>query len=172
MLLPTGGALTVVRQITLPSFTEEGVLPPGRYQCSPGDVKHRFVEAFSYASNRTAIYGEWRSHRAAMKQLAPVLYQWIDGSFVTSKLSPGDIDVVTFVDGPAYDRLPRWRRDVLTELCNSRGQLSYSHVDSYIVSVFPESDHRASLYRNERDYWHDAWSRFRPGVAKGYLEVR
>ncbi|MED7930427.1 hypothetical protein SMD20_39810 [Nonomuraea sp. LP-02] len=164
--------MTVAGQTTLPSFTEEGVLPPGRYQCSPGGVKRRFVEAFSHTSNRSTIYDEWRSHRAAMKQLAPVLYQWIDGSFVTNKLNPSDIDVVTFVDGPAYDRLPRWRRDVITELCNSHGQLAYSRVDSYIVSVFPDGDHRSALYQSDRDYWSGAWSRFRPGMAKGYLEVR
>jgi hypothetical protein len=156
----------------LPALGEEGILPPGIFTCRPQTVFDYFVAPFPLASNRLAIYKEWRSHRAALYCLGPVLYQWIDGSFVTSKPCPSDIDVVTFIDGPAYDRLPRWKRDVIDELNNGRGDASYGHVDSKIVTVFPKGDARHGLYRDTRLYWDEKWSSYKPGNRKGYLEVR
>lgn len=150
---------------------EAGVLPPGRYVCSPRAVRRAFVDPFSDSHSRAAIYREWRSHRAALRSLAPVLYQWIDGSFVTDKLNPGDIDVVTFVDGPAFDKLPAWRQDVVNEICNGPGDMAYSRVDCKICPVYPSTDLSHSLYGAERKYWDDAWSRFQPGAKKGYVEV-
>jgi hypothetical protein len=99
------------------------------------------------------------------------LYQWINGSFVTDKINPSDIDVVTFVDGAAFDKLPAWRQDVVSEICNGRGDMAYSHVDCKICSVYPSSDRSHDSYVAEREYWDEAWSRFRPGTTKGYVEV-
>lgn len=129
------------------------------------------MDSYTNSHSRGAIYREWRSHRAALRSLAPVLYQWVDGSFVTDKLNPGDIDVVTFVDAVAFDRLPAWRQDVVYELSNGRGDSAYSHVDSKVCAVYPSTTPQGSAYTHERSYWDGLWSRFRPGSTKGYVEV-
>ena len=149
------------------------MLPPGKYRCSPRDVERRFVDSFPVDSNRATIYREWRSYRAAMCNLAPLLHQWIDGSFVTNKLNPGDIDVISFIDGNAFDKLPRWKQDVIAELNNGKGDAAYSHVDAKIVAVFSKNNLNSRFYQDAKVYWDRQWSRSKNerGILKGYLEV-
>jgi hypothetical protein len=168
-----GGVLSAVTALP-PALTAEGILPPGRFTCSPRALHSRFVEAFPGSHSRAAIYREWRSHRAALRSLAPVLYQWIDGSFVTDKENPSDIDVVVFMDGEAFDRLPKWKQNVVEELCNGKGSASYSHVDAQVAMSYASADIRRQLYERDRELWDRLWSSRRRGSGdvKGYLEVR
>lgn len=163
--------MSTAEGFAIPDFNDLGVLPVGRHRCRPDDLRRVLVTPF-FGSNRQVIYEEWRSHRAALRTIGSVLFQWIGGTFVTNKTNPGDIDVVTFVDGVAYDRLPRWKRDVLEELCNGKGDKSYSRVDAALAFMYPTGDRRHSMYLEDREYWDGKWGRSRTSVVKGYLEVR
>src|SRR3954452_15377682 len=94
----------------IPALDADGLLPPGRHTASVAEVKAAFVDPFGGSASRMAIFTGWRMHRESLQNVVPGMYQWIDGSFVTSKLDPGDIDVVTFIDGVQYDAMPDWRR--------------------------------------------------------------
>lgn len=156
----------------IPPFTDLGVLPTGRHSCSASDIKLALVDRFGVDSIRSVIFAEWKSHRAALRSLGSVEFQWVNGSFVTDKVNPGDIDIVTFFNGPAFDLLPRWKQHVIQELTNGKGSVAYTHVDASLAFFYPKTTRMYDSYKSDRAYWDAKYSRSRDFVAKGYLEVR
>jgi hypothetical protein len=65
----------------------DGVLPPGEWSASWSEV----VEAFGTSDWRRLLLSECRRALASL-QAAGCKRAWIDGSFVTGKAHPGDID--------------------------------------------------------------------------------
>lgn len=73
----------------IPNFDTDGLLPSGRHQCTLAEASNRF--AFNDVRVRL-----WRNLGSALSRmeeagLSGVLY--LDGSFVTDKSVPGDIEV-------------------------------------------------------------------------------
>ena len=156
----------------IPALDADGLLPPGRHTASVAEVKAAFVDPFGGSASRMAIFTGWRMHRESLQNVVPGMYQWIDGSFVTSKPDPGDIDVVTFIDGVQYDAMPDWRRALGQSLMLGHGNQQFWNVDSFAVPVVPATHPTHAAYAQAEQYWDDLWSKVRGATRqKGYLEV-
>jgi hypothetical protein len=81
----------------LPAFDDLGNLPPGIHRCSVAELVARFG---SGSDEREAEISELLCFIEAAKA-AGVRRLLVNGSFVTGKLSPNDVDVV-FLPGPDY----------------------------------------------------------------------
>ena len=81
----------------LPTFDDLGNLPPGIHRCSVAELVARFG---SGSDEREAEISELLRFIEAAKT-AGVRRLLVNGSFVTGKLSPNDVDVV-FLPGSAY----------------------------------------------------------------------
>jgi hypothetical protein len=81
----------------LPAFDDLGNLPPGIHRCSVAELVARFG---SGSDDREAEISELLRFIEAAKA-AGVRRLLVNGSFVTGKLSPNDVDVV-FLPGPDY----------------------------------------------------------------------
>ena len=70
--------------------------------------------------------------------------RWIDGSFVTEKEAPSDVDVVVFHDPPEVNRLSANRKATLDLLFMDRQvtKLRY-HTDAFFI---PNDDPDARMY--------------------------
>jgi len=86
----------------LPPFDDFGNLPPGIHQCSLAELIARFG---SGSEERIAEISELVRFIEAAKT-AGVRRLLVNGSFVTEKLSPNDVDVV-FLPGADYPRQTR-----------------------------------------------------------------
>lgn len=151
----------------------EGFLPPGRCRVTVAEFREAFVDAFPSSKRRPVIFDRWLQHREALSSLVSVQAQWIDGSYVTGKLEPGDIDVVTILDGPTTDTLPVTRLPLLKSLLDGPRTKASWDVDSYPLAVYPEDHPAHEIYLKMRGYW-DWWLgrvRDRETQVKGYLEV-
>lgn len=151
----------------------EGFLPPGRQRCTAQELHIGLVQVFPNPARRQKLYDEWLLHRAALRHLVPIAFQWINGSFVTGKNEPNDIDVVTFFDGPTHDALPRHLQILVGTLLLGPYTKQVWHMDSYPVAVYPEGHPQHESYLTVRGYWDWWWGRVRgdDGKVKGYLEV-
>ena len=71
----------------LPDFDENGNLPPGQYVVNTDEIFNRFT----WNNKRKKLY---EGLVAALKNLAEagVMRVWLNGSFVTAKDEPADID--------------------------------------------------------------------------------
>lgn len=83
----------------LPPFDDVGNLPSGIHACSVEELVERFG---SGSEEREAEISELFHFIEAAKK-AGVRRLMVNGSFVTGKLAPNDVDVV-FLPGPDYPR--------------------------------------------------------------------
>lgn len=155
----------------LPPFGDDGLLPPGRHPATVDEVRAALVDAFEGSATRAAIFGYWLDLRAALGELVPVRSQWLDGSFTTSKPDPADLDLVTVVDGPTFDELPRHRRLLVGSLIEGTYTEQFWSCDSNPLFRYPEGDlgHHASVVVAER--WESYFGHTRDGDEKGFVEV-
>jgi hypothetical protein len=77
----------------IPSFDSNGNLPPGIHLAELANVLDRFgSQNYGARLNRT------RSLKAFIELATPYIQAlYIDGSYITSKLSPGDVDLAIVV---------------------------------------------------------------------------
>lgn len=105
-------------------FDEYGYLSPD----GPVEVDlETFIREFVVNEHRADIFKEYRQFLTDLSTPSlGVFYQWINGSYISRKARPKDIDVVTFVNYQVYsDCEPHFR-----EL-----RLKYPKVDMYFVRV-------------------------------------
>ena len=63
-----------------------------------------FITNFENSESRKRLFQNYLSYVEKLKnEINNTFYQWIDGSFVTSKLNPNDIDLVTFLNFEVYE---------------------------------------------------------------------
>ena len=77
----------------IPSMLEEGLLPTGIHDCSVIEVKDRFGK-FQKSDQRCQLFSRLESFIEEVRKTKLIVEVIIDGSFVTSKDEPGDVDLV------------------------------------------------------------------------------
>lgn len=107
-----------------------------------------------------------------MLSFVPSMRHWIDGSFVTAKQEPNDIDLVCFVKFEDVrfitDKLAQFDTNFSQHQCKK-----VYNVDGYIVIEVPEDDPRYKSYYLKRvAYWKKWFGYDREGRRKGVVELR
>jgi hypothetical protein len=99
--LPSGTFLAIVIAMPIPALNSDGVLPAGLFDCTLPEARARFG-TFGGSDQRLRLF-------ARLEELARVLRSSglfealiIDGSFVTAKLAPNDVDLVAVLR-PGHD---------------------------------------------------------------------
>ena len=77
----------------LPAFNDDGVLPPGVWPCELAELAQRFA-VFRITERRLQLYGNLENLLRETLRTGVVAEVIIDGSFVTAKEEPNDIDLV------------------------------------------------------------------------------
>ncbi len=142
------------------TFDEYGYLIPD--QLIEVDLE-TFIREFVVNEHRENIFNEYKRMLADISALSPgAFYQWINGSFVTRKTRPKDIDVVSFISHEVYiDFEPQFR-----EL-----RLKYSKVHAYFVRVYPDSHPRRFITQFDRIEWRHLFSTDRRRRKKGFIQI-
>jgi hypothetical protein len=92
-----------------------------------------FVTGFDKSVTRQKLFQNYLSYvNNFKKQIGDNFYQWIDGSFVTTKLNPNDIDIVTFLNFENYE-------NNIFQIADFQGYKlkSEQHLDCYFVKKYP-----------------------------------
>jgi hypothetical protein len=144
----------------IPELNSDGHLPPGIFDCALADIKSRFG-AFQISDRRPRLFARLEELFTAMKASSLLDALIIDGSFVTGKPVPNDIDIIAVLrSGQNLERdLPMSEYALL-----SRNLLRRRFGFDVIVA---EQD--SSLYRAYVDFF----SRVReaPELRKGLLRL-
>jgi hypothetical protein len=147
-------------------------MPNGVHETTAREVEQRLVQAFPASMTRRELHSGWRDRREEIADLIAIESEWVDGSFVSSKRDPGDVDVVTFVDGTVYDNLPTGETKRLDELfLRVRTKLRLG-CDGFVVPVRQPGHLLRPVYEAQLLYWHRTWSHDRDGREKGFLDVK
>jgi hypothetical protein len=174
-----------------------GYLPPGRHVCTVAEVEAAFVQdgRFATSATRSDLWNDWNDALSLLQSAVTVHAAWIGGSFTTSKVDPGDIDVTYIVNGGVVRSLQGAQETKIVNIFNTTGRVRSEfnlNVDTYLVfwecvpaPLPPGMNGFQDQYYWARGYWDDWWQRARcqggpkggPPVPadtvprRGYLEV-
>jgi hypothetical protein len=151
----------------------DGLLPPGRHKWSVDKVREVLVDPFPDSPTRADIYQRWLDHRLAIETVVPIVRQLVDGSFVTNKPDPGDIDVVTVLDGEALDNLTTGEQLILAPLFQGHATRDVWSVDSFLVPEWPEGHVNRAASRKVEAVWVNRWGTVKGTTAgvKGFVVI-
>ena len=93
-----------------------------------------FVNAFDEESIRQELFENYNRY---MKDFSEIItrdfFQWIDGSYVSNKRKPKDIDLITILDYRDYEE----NKVLLEKEFGSIGRRKKYKVDAYVVANYP-----------------------------------
>jgi len=82
--------------VPIPAFNEHGCLPEGVHDCDLAEIKLRFG-SFQGSDRRAQLFAKLESFMAEAMAAGLVRTVLVDGSFVTAKPEPNDIDLILVV---------------------------------------------------------------------------
>jgi hypothetical protein len=142
-------------------FDEQGFLTP--YDVQEITLKD-FEDTFATNENRQSLFVEYKAFIEHLNSLGIDNYfQWIDGSFVTKKITPRDIDVVSFIKTKDFKKN---EKELLLLSKMFRG------IDCYFVEVFLKEDKKYVITQTDTSYWFHLFQGTRkPRVKKGFVQI-
>lgn len=153
-------------------FNSRGVLEAGFHPCTLNDLEVNFVIKFSTSNTRRDILIGYTNFVNKLKQYGIKCEQWIDGSFVTSKIDPNDIDLVCIIDKDILDILPNSAKQELGEMFNPPIAKAKYKCDAYLLIKVPDTDpYYDSNYIPFRAYWRGQFGFDRSEQPKGMLRI-
>jgi hypothetical protein len=88
----------------IPALNFEGLLPPGVFDCSLAEVRERFG-SFRGSDHRSRLYARLEDLLQTMQRSGLFEALLVDGSFVTAKSAPNDIDLLAvLLPGHDFER--------------------------------------------------------------------
>lgn len=80
----------------LPPLNQDGFLPEGVHDCTPDEVARRFA-CFQESDQRPRLWSHFKEFLKAATATGMIEELVLDGSFVTSKPNPNDIDIIVVI---------------------------------------------------------------------------
>ncbi len=167
----------------LPPFVRNGpigVLPPGRWPASWDE----FVRVFAPSGSsrlRRAVMEDFDTFARLQREAGLVVSSyWVNGSFVTTKANPNDVDVVALVNGSSASRPAnsawellnpgaRWKREAHPDV----GRILLVHAFAVVMPPLEAGSVAQAEFHGLLQDWDEWFRRFgdQPN-RKGYVEVR
>lgn len=154
------------------------LLPPGLHHCDETQLKASFVEAFAESTTRAAIHAGFSALRSDAVELGFAGTQWVNGSFVTTKMNPNDVDLITVLDYESANAFNgeqlQFAQDFLSGDAVPKTKYR-SH--TFVVLRCPPDHPYFPTYEASRNFWLTFWGCTRPlhesgsVVEKGILEL-
>jgi hypothetical protein len=149
-------------------FDKNGNLYPYKViEADLGMFEQMFVSDFPLSISRKRIFENYLIYLENLKEfVASPFCQWIDGSFITNKRDPRDIDFVTFLDFEIY----RKNEKEVSKLLNLRYDKANA-TDGYFVEVFPDSHKSFNNFQMDKIEWLHTFGTSRTNQNKGIIQL-
>jgi hypothetical protein len=153
-------------------FNGHGYLEPGVHGLDPTEIEAQFVTSFPHSTTRKNILVGYKQYSHDIASLVGNCEQYLDGSFVTNKNDPGDIDLVMLLDATVVDALPNDEKLRLKELVAGPTTKAKYMCDAYFCPVYPAGHPMADASRAQRKYWLGEFGYDRNDIPKGIVHVK
>ena len=138
-------------------FNENGMLPAGLHDYSAEQIFDELVEGFPASQSRLSIFKSLIEFCKNTNEMTDPCEIWLDGSYVTQKINPNDIDIVVFLQVEDYIKV------------STIDIQKIENVDFYYAMAI--SEHNKSMLSptdfwvaiNNRNYWKGRYKRLPPG---------
>jgi hypothetical protein len=143
------------------------LFPIGFHRLTMENVEQVCVDQFSLSSTRPIIC-DGLDMLVTVLELCDVVGElWVDGSFLTEKINPKDVDVVLRVDGALYNSGTAKQRNAIDWVIDN--QKLMLKCDSYAFFEYPPGDPLHDEGRWWYSYWHKQWGFSREDDPKGIV---
>jgi len=153
------------------TFNANGYLDPGLHNMSLAQIEVAFVTAFPHSSTRKTIIAGYRKHSAEIEAIASTFEQFLNGSFVTNKNDPSDVDLVVFIEASVVDNLSPSDKDKLKLLLAGPVTKASHKCDAYFCPVYPSGHPASAAARLKRKYWMGEFGFDRQDQPKGIVHI-
>lgn len=97
--------------------------------------------------------------------------QWINGSFISQKENPKDIDFVTFLDHKTYEVQEVFLDRFWSFSLEDKG------LDAYLIAKYPEGHQEYEIYKEKEIRFYDLYSSTKEDALgnyfdKGFIELK
>ena len=144
---------------TLSKKDYDPLLGAGKHRLSLGELEDLAVVPFSGSGTRGSLFDALKELLRRMKLFGVRCELWIDGSFLTKKVDPEDIDLTIVIAKPDFDLMPPAMKNQITLLCTKQHTLSPA-LDCYLTD---------STDKSRLEYWDSMWGSGRNNEPKGYI---
>jgi len=152
-------------------FNANGYLDPGIHEADLSAIEEHLVRGFPTSTTRPLIIEGYRRHRAEMRSINIDVEQFLNGSFVSTKNDPGDIDLVCFADADTVDNLSSVDKKKLLSLMLGSQTKTTHYCDAYFCPMVPQTDPRYAKVRQTRKYWMEEFGFDRQDRPKGIVRT-
>jgi hypothetical protein len=146
------------------------MFPLGFHRLTMLNVEQTCVDSFPLSKSRRALWLGLTTFHGRLIDAGVAGELWIDGSFLTEKIDPKDVDVVVRCSHALYDAGTEPQRVALDWV--NENQSDTLGCDSYLLLEYPP-DH--ALHEEGQwaySYWHAKWGFSRPPeMPKGIVVV-
>jgi hypothetical protein len=154
-------------------FLSNGNLTPGIHTYNMQEFEEQFVTEFTTSTSRSAIYNKFKQWLHQLIQVIPPRYVWLDGSYLTKKVDPKDIDLVVFYypEDIQDQQQAAVIQNLITNVsrnydCDAYLCLSFEHWDEQKLATFPRQDLKIM-----QTYWMGQFSFDRAREPKGMVQI-
>lgn len=160
-------------------FNEYGNLTPNNaIHTSKEEIENIFVSAFPESTTRRILYEILLCYANDLKELLGEeksnldIFFLIDGSFVTQKQNPNDIDLVVFIDYELFSSKIKELKNFKCDYSQPKGLLLYPGIHAFMVEKYPETHKKYLIYQADYLQWlFEDFGKDRKGRKKGMLQI-
>jgi hypothetical protein len=157
---------------TLTFDTNGYITPSEKITVDLETLQHYFVDNFPNSTTRKVLFDNYlRYVDAFAREITPHFTQWINGSFVTQKENPKDIDFVTFIAADIYIVKEKFIEKYWTTQTYDIG------LDAWLLKIYPNTVKEYQQYLDYKEEWFLRFTRTRKDdygnhLKKGFLEIK
>lgn len=145
-------------------FNEDGLLEAGIHDYLVGDFKDNFINCFNTSQTRSDIYKNTINWLKLINDRVMLPEEiWFDGSYVTNKINPNDLDIVLFFDRSSFTA------DKYQEFEKLKAQCKVYKCDAYMCFLNNENANWNDI--NARNYWRGQFGFDRQDKPKGIVKI-
>jgi hypothetical protein len=147
------------------------LLPEGFHPMSLRQLRELCVVPFPNSTTRAMIMEGLESvcRRITGYRIPGEL--WVNGSYVTVKADPRDVDVLLRVPGMFYDTCLSNQREAIRWATAPSLKTTY-RVDAYLWAEYRAGDPRFPVSEDDREYWMRQFGQSRRGHRRGMAVLR
>lgn len=153
-------------------FDLNGNLPAGLHLWTLEEVEERLVEDFPESDSRPRIWSGYLRLCRELLAIIDVSEHWLDGSFVTAKPHPGDLDLLVIAEKARLESLTATELKTFESLTYGKQTRDTHFCDSYRLVRVPEELHDdLRVFQSWQDYWLQQFGHDHSGRPKGIVRV-
>lgn len=149
-------------------MSHEPLFGPGKHPMSLNDFYKQTVYPFMPNNVREKLFGELAGFIEGLSETGLVCEVWVDGSFLSNKEEPGDIDLTVVIDYCHFQTLSKEKRLYLLNTFFQKEERAYSQWLDVYQTFSVSDDHKTMKVLDRTSYWSGFWSTDREDNLKGY----